>query len=131
MVTERQRALSVLKRALANELGIQDFHSAWPRSEDPLLEAIGDETEDTIEHAPASLIRGQADLFERSAPYKLLIADSQLLADDFARIPSDELLDIRTRLLREIDLYQDDDALAAAAHNFIEGEITKHQRPGG
>src|SRR4051794_22661523 len=104
VMTVRQTARAVIQRALANELKIDDFHNVWPSSTDPLIRAIAEETEDSIEHAPAPLLRSRSsEVFEESVLYKTMVVDAELLADEYARVPSSELLDLRARLFAELD----------------------------
>lgn len=96
-----------------------------PDTGDPLIDAIFDETEDTLEHTPGSLLRPGRDQerFQKSIPYKTLIVDEQLLLDDFADVPSPRLLQIRERLFKEVGLDQDDEALIGAACDFVAREV--------
>jgi hypothetical protein len=122
---ERAQARAVITDALSRRLSFDDFYARWPDSGDPLIAAIFDETEDTIEHTPGSLFRpGRAqDRFQRSIPYKTLVVDGQLLLDSFADVPSHRLLEIRERFLKEVDLDQDDEALMKATREFVAREV--------
>jgi hypothetical protein len=105
----RAQARAVIVDAQSGTLSIEDFHRRWqPEPGDPLIDAIFDETEDTIEHVPGSLFRRGSDdgRFRQSTPYKILLVDGQLLGEDFADVPSQRLLEIRTRLLKNVDLGQ-------------------------
>jgi hypothetical protein len=46
----RQQARTVITDAQSGSLSLEDFHRRWPDVGDPLLDAIFDETEDTLEH---------------------------------------------------------------------------------
>jgi hypothetical protein len=123
----RAQARAVIADALLGHLSIEDFHPRWQLEPgDPLIEAIFDETEDTIEHTPGSLVRRDSgdQRFRRSIPYKILVVDGQLLLDDFADVPSQLLLEIRTRLLKQVDLGQDDEPLMEAAREFVAREVS-------
>jgi hypothetical protein len=121
--SERAEARAVVLDALSGELKLKDFHDRWPDSNDPLIVVIFDETEDTIEHVPGSWFwfrRGTDwERFRESIPYKTLVVDGQVLADDFANIPSEHLVEIRERLLKEVNLRQDDESLAASVRAFV------------
>jgi hypothetical protein len=110
---------------MSGDLSVEEFHDSWPDSSDPLIRAIFEETEDTVEHVPGSWVRRGTDYerFRRSAPFKTLIVDAELLVDDLAEISSDRLVEIRGRLLREVNLDQEDDALATSARKFIVREV--------
>jgi hypothetical protein len=86
--TERAQARAVIGDALSGRLSINDFHRAWPDSDDPLIASIFDETEDTVEHVPGYWLRRGINLerFRGSNPYKILIVDRQLLLGDFADV---------------------------------------------
>ena len=109
-LTGRLRARELIEEVLAGRpLPLDEFHRRWPDDGDPLIRVVFEETEDTLEHAPRSWVRpGDADerfrRFRDSAPYKILQVDHLLLADDFAHVPSQSLLDIRARILAEVDL---------------------------
>jgi hypothetical protein len=120
-VSDRQRAHAVLLRALAGNFSIEDFHKSWPDSDDPLLGAIADETEDTVEHAPGGwLTRGvNKKQFQKSSDYKVLLIDAQLLSTEFAEIPSSQLISIRNEILATFDLNQVDESLTNAVRNLI------------
>jgi len=45
--------------------------------------------------------------------------------DDFADAASQRLLEIRHRLLKEVDLGQEDEALTKAAREFVAKELAK------
>ncbi len=124
----RAQARGVIADTLSKPLSIQDFHRRWqPEPGDPLIDAIFDETEDTIEHAPGSLFRRGSDegRFRQSISYKILLVDSELLRDDFADVPSQLLLEIRIRLLKQVDLGQDDGALMEAARELVASEVAE------
>lgn len=125
MDSERAKARCVLVDARSGKLSVEAFHANWPHSADPLIAAIFEETEDTVEHVPGSWLTFRTDQrrFRQSASYKTLIVDEQLLLDDFASVSSERLVAIRVRLLKEIDLRQDDEALATAAREFVTREI--------
>lgn len=125
MVSDREQARAVLLRAMSGDLSIEEFHDSWPDSQDPLITAVFSETEETVEHVPGSwLRRGPSyDRFRKSADYKTLIVDAQLLLDDFRDVPSTRLLEVRRRLLKELDLKQDDSALAESARRAIAQEV--------
>jgi hypothetical protein len=125
-VSNRAQAGLVLEAALSGGLSLEEFHRAWPEHGDPLIDVIFEETEDTVEHTPGSLLR-RADEHERlreSVPYKILIVDQQLLSDEFSDVPSHSLVAIRERLLKELDLYQDHESLARSARDFVARETT-------
>lgn len=88
---------------------------------------IFEETEDTLEHVPGSLLSRTAshERFRESVPYKILVVDRQLLHDDFADVSSKSLAEIRGRLLKELDFHQDDDSIAAATHEFVTKEVRR------
>jgi hypothetical protein len=79
--TERAEARAVIDDALSGHLSIDDFHRAWPASDDPLIASIFDETEDPVEHMPGHWLGGGINLerFRGSIPYKMLVIDRQLL----------------------------------------------------
>lgn len=54
------------------------------------------------------------------------MVDGQLLLDDFAVAPSVLLVEIRERLLKEINLSQGDEALATSAREFVAREVARH-----
>jgi hypothetical protein len=118
-VSQRAQARAVLDRALAGDLSIDDLYGSWPEKGDPLTDAIFEETEDTIEHTPGSLLGSSGNRFRESIPYKILVVDHQLLLDDFADIPPERLVEIRRRLLKELDLSQGSEAIAKAVREFI------------
>jgi hypothetical protein len=120
-VSERSVARRVLERTVAQDLSLVDFYDSWPDSDDPLIRAIFEETEDTLEHVPGSWLRRTTDWgrFRESAPYKLLLIDAQLLLDEFASVPSERLVEIRGRLERAINLHQEDEAVIAEARAFV------------
>lgn len=124
-MSERALARIVLLKALSGDLSLEDFHNRWPEPGDPLIDAIFEETEDTIEHVPGSWLTRGIDhaRFRESIPYKTLVVDEQLLVDDFADVPSQRLLEIRERVLKEVNLRQDDEALATRAREFVAREI--------
>jgi hypothetical protein len=121
----RAQARAVITDALSGSLSFEDFHRRWPDVGDPLIDAIFDETEDTLEHQPGSLVRRSHDQerFQKSIPYKILVVDEQLLLDDFANVPSPRLVQIRERLFKEVGLDKDDEALIEAARDFVTREI--------
>jgi hypothetical protein len=123
--SERAKARRVLLHARSGELSVEDFHAGWPDSADPLIGAIFEETEDTVEHVPGPLLKRGTDQgrFRQSAAYKTLIVDEQLLLDDFADVSSERLVEIRDRLLKDIDWRQDDETLAKAAREFVAREV--------
>jgi hypothetical protein len=125
--TERAQARAVIDDALTGHLSIDDFHRAWPGSGDPLIASIFDETEDTVEHVPGHWLRRgiNHERFRESVPYKILIVDRQLLLGDFADVASQRLLEIRNRLLKEVDLGQEDEALMKAAREFVAKELAE------
>jgi len=125
MASERAQARAVLLRAMSGDLSVEEFHHSWPDSSDPLIRAIFEETEDTVEHVPGSWVRRGTDYerFRKSAPYKTLIVNAQVLVDDFAEISSGRLVEIRGQLLKEVDLDQDDDVLATSARKFVAREV--------
>jgi hypothetical protein len=128
----RQQARALLLRAMSGHLSVEDFAEGWPEPGDSLIDAIFEETEDTVEHVPGYwLKRGtNHELFRKSISYKILVVDAQLLLDEFADIPSERLVEIRERLLKEVDLRADDDALVASAREFVAREIKPAaQRP--
>jgi hypothetical protein len=61
--------------------------------------------------------------FRGSIPYKILVVDGQLLLDEFADVPSQRMVEIRERLLGELDLRQADETLAASAREFVTTQI--------
>lgn len=117
----RSQARAVITEALAGSLSIEDFHRDWPDSLDPLLKVIFEETEDTVEHSPGSLFRpGSVDeQFRKSVPYKILLVDGELLSEEFIQASSQRMVGIRERLLKELDLAQDDSSLRNAAREFV------------
>ncbi len=126
MVDARKQARVLLKRALAGELPVEELHNTWPASDDALLVAIFEETEDTIEHQPGSLTsRSHHKKFRGSVPYNILLVDKQLLLDDFKDVPSQTLLDIRSHVLRKLVLSGHDDSLADRAKQAIEDVISR------
>ena len=122
MASERARARGVLLDALRGDLQLDDFHRRWPDSDDALIRVIFEETEDTVEHTPGSWLRRRSahERFRESVAYKTLVVDEQFLLDDFADVPSLRLVEIRERLLKEIDLRQEAEALATAARHFVD-----------
>lgn len=127
-MSERAQARAVVLGAMSGDLSVEEFHDKWPDSSDPLIRAIFEETEDTVEHVPGSWFRRGTDQsrFRESAPYKTLVVDGQLLLDDFAVAPSVLLVEIRERLLKEINLSQGDEALATSAREFVAREVARH-----
>lgn len=127
MVSERAQARTVLLKALSGDLSLEHFHDSWPNPGDPLIDIIFEETEDTIEHVPGSLLRRGTDheRFRESTSYKTLVVDAQLLLDDFADIPAKRLVEIRARLLKEVNLHQDDEALATSTRAFVAKEVAE------
>jgi hypothetical protein len=123
--TERAQARAVIDDALSGRLSIDNFHQAWPDSDDPLIASIFDETEDTVEHVPGYWLRRGTNLerFRESIPYKILIVDRQLLLGDFGDVASQRLLEIRSRLLREVDLGQEDEALMTTVREFVARDL--------
>jgi hypothetical protein len=120
----RAEAREVIVDALSGSVSLEDFHRRWPDAGDPLIDAIFDETEDTLEHTPGSLLSGRdQERFEKSIPYTTLIVDEQLLLDDFAGVSSPRLLQIRERLFKQVALDQDDEALIGAARDFVAREV--------
>jgi hypothetical protein len=51
--------------------------------------------------------------------HKTLVVDATLLAEDFADVPSERLVAIRERLLKEINLEQENDELAKDVRAFV------------
>jgi hypothetical protein len=127
MANERERARAVLRDALAGDLELGEFHRQWPKSDDPLLNVLFEEAEDTVEHEPGSWFwfrrGGDQARFRETVPFKTLVVDATLLADDFADVPSERLVAIRVRLLQEIDLEQENDELAADVRAFVTRQI--------
>jgi len=60
--------------------------------------------------------------FRQSIPYKILLVDGQLLSDDFMDLSSQLLLEIRTRILKQVDSAQDDEAVMRAVRVFVAKE---------
>ena len=123
MASEREQARAVVRDALSGDLELEQFHRRWPKSDDPLLQVVFEETEEVVEHEPGSWFwfRRGADKarFRETVPYKTLVVDATLLAEDFADVPSERLVAIRERLLKEINLEQENDELATDVRAFV------------
>jgi hypothetical protein len=127
VASEREQARALVSDALAGELELAEFLRRWPKSNDPLLQVVFEETENTVEHEPGSWFwyRRGADKarFRETAPYKTLVVDAVLLGEDFADVPSERLVAIRERLLKEISLEQESDELAAGSRAFVTRQV--------
>jgi hypothetical protein len=127
MASEREHARAIVSAALSGDLDLEQFQGRWPKSDDPLLRAVFEETEDTVEYEPGSWFwfRRGADKsrFRETVPYKTLVVDAMLLAEDFAEVPSERLVAIRERLLREINLEQENDELANDVRAFVARQV--------
>jgi hypothetical protein len=123
VASEREQARAVVSDALSGDLELEQFHRRWPKSDDPLLQVVFEETEDTVEHEPGSWFwfRRGADKarFRETVPYKTLMVDAMLLGEDFADVPSEHLVAIRERLLKEVNLEQENDELANDVRAFV------------
>jgi hypothetical protein len=123
MANEREQARAVLRDALSGDLELGEFHGRWPKSDDPLLQVVFEEAEDTVEHEPGSWFwfrRGDDKTrFRETVPYKTLVVDATLLGDDFADVSSERLVAIRERLLKEINLEQENEELADYVRAFV------------
>jgi hypothetical protein len=123
MASEREQARAIVSDALSGDLELGEFHDRWPKSDDPLLQVVFGGTEDTVEHEPGSWFwfrrGGDKARFRETLPYKTLLVDATLLADEFADIPSERLVAIRERLLQEINLEQESDELAVDVRAFV------------
>lgn len=53
----------------------------------------------------------------------MLVVDATLLADDFADVPSERLVAIRERLLKEINLEQENEELADDVRTFVARQV--------
>jgi hypothetical protein len=127
MANEREQARAVLRDALSGDLELGEFHCRWPKSDDPLLQVVFEEAEDTVEHEPGSWFwfrRGDDKArFRQTVAYKTLVVDTMLLADDFADVPSERLVAIRERLLEEINLEQENEELADDVRTFVARQV--------
>jgi hypothetical protein len=127
VASEREQARAIVSDALSGDLDLEQFHRRWPKSDDPLLQVVFEETEDTVEHEPGSWFwfrRGADKMrFRETVPYKTLVVDATLLAEDFADVPSERLVAIRDRLLKALNLEQKNDELAKDVRAFVTSRV--------
>jgi hypothetical protein len=127
VASEREQARAVVSDSLSGELQLEEFHRRWPKSDDPLLQVVFDETEDTVEHEPGSWFwfrRGDDKArFRKTLPYKTLVVDAVLLGEEFDDVPPERLTAIRARLLREINLEQENAELADDVRAFVARQV--------
>jgi plasmid stability protein len=127
VASEREQARAIVSDALSGDLDLERFQRRWPKSDDPLLQVVFEETEDTVEHEPGSWFwfrRGEDKArFRKTLPYKTLVVDVVLLGEEFGDVPSERLTAIRAALLREINLEQENNDLADHVRAFVARQV--------